>query len=68
VKGISGDVHLEARVDVDGRVRNVRVVRSIPELDNSAIESVKKFEFRPATKDGQPVPYIVLMLITFSTR
>jgi TonB family protein len=53
---ISGVVLLSVVVDSDGTARNLRVVRGVDSgLDQNAVAAVKKWKFRPARKDGQPV-------------
>jgi protein TonB len=43
-------------VGTDGRPRDVKVMRSLAhEQDEKAVESVKKWRFEPAKKDGRPV-------------
>jgi protein TonB len=66
IDGITGVVHIEARVEVNGRIRNARVVKSIPPLDANALEAAKKFEFRPAMRDGMAVPAIVHLELSFN--
>jgi len=39
-------------------VRNVRVLRAIPALDQAAIDAVRQWEYEPTLLDGQPVPII----------
>lgn len=42
-------------VGTDGRPRDVRVARTMGhELDEKAVETVKKWRFEPAKKDGKP--------------
>ena len=53
-----GIVLLEAIIDVQRKVRNVRVLRSIPALDQAAIDAVRQWEYEPTLLDGQPVPII----------
>jgi TonB family protein len=51
-----GTVLLMTNIDSSGKVTDVRVVRSLGlGLDEKAIEAVKQWQFKPATKDGQPV-------------
>jgi protein TonB len=47
--GIQGTVVLEAAVDRQGRVVDIRIVESVPLLDQSAINAVKQWQFDPAT-------------------
>jgi TonB family protein len=54
--GIDGQVLVQFGVDATGAVENVTVFKSDhPELDVPAVEAVKKWKFKPAMKDGQPV-------------
>jgi TonB family protein len=49
-------VVLEITIDVDGRVGEARVAESAtPELDASALEALKQYEFQPALRGGQPI-------------
>ena len=52
---IQGTVVVEFVVDVDGRVVDARVVRSVPLLDQAALEAVRQWRFLPATRRGRPV-------------
>jgi TonB family protein len=63
---IAGLVILEAQVDTDGRVSEVRVVRSIPELDDAAIEAVKQWEYTPRRIGGVATPVTMTLTIQFS--
>ena len=52
----SGIAVLAFTVDKTGQVRNVRIVRPLGMgLDQKAVEAVSTWQFRPATKDGEPV-------------
>jgi TonB family protein len=43
-------------IDVDGRARDIRVVKSLGMgLDEKAIEAVTRWRFKPALKNGRPV-------------
>jgi TonB family protein len=55
--GISGKVVLIIDVAADGTVANVQVEKSEPAgvFDANAVAAVKKWLFKPATKDGKPV-------------
>jgi TonB family protein len=69
---IEGLVEVEAIVNADGSVGEVRVVRSLDKdfgLDEEAVRAVKGWVFKPGrTKDGTPVPVLVNIELTFSLR
>lgn len=65
IKKIEGEVELEILIGIDGRVRSVRVVRSIPLLDAAAIQCVYQWIFSPAIKHGHPVPTIASAPVRF---
>ncbi|HXK02835.1 MAG TPA: energy transducer TonB [Verrucomicrobiae bacterium] len=51
-----GTVTLYIQVDPTGKAINMRVLHSLGlGLDEKAMEAVKKWRFRPGTKDGKPV-------------
>ena len=47
--GIQGTVVVEAGVDPQGRVVGARIVESVPLLDQSALDAVKRWRFDPGT-------------------
>lgn len=53
--GIEGRVILHALIGVDGRVRRITVIRAIPGLSESAAEALRRWTFRPAKSNRQPV-------------
>jgi TonB family protein len=63
---VQGVVVLEAQIESDGHVCNVRVVRSIPLLDQSAIDAVLKWRFTPPKLNGAAVPVIMTMTVNFT--
>jgi len=63
---LQGTVLLSLIVDVNGRARDIRVVRSLGlGLDEKAIEAVKRWKFNPGTKDGIPVATDVNVEVSF---
>ena len=65
---VQGIVILEATIGVDGRVEQLRVLRSIPLLDASAIEAVKQWQYMPTLLNGVPVPVIMTVTVNFTLR
>ena len=61
--GFEGEV--EILIDSTGRVAKARVVRSIPMLDASALQTVYQWRFSPAIKNGHPVATIAHAPVMF---
>jgi TonB family protein len=67
--GRSYQGHLRVLIDEQGRVESANLIRPLLEgYDNLLLEAVRKWEFRPATKDGRPVKYVKLFTIDVSPR
>jgi protein TonB len=63
---IEGIVIIEAIINTNGDVTDVRVLKPLPlGLDQSALEAVKRWRFKPGTLNGQPVPVIYNLTINF---
>jgi protein TonB len=62
---VSGTVIIEAVIDVDGSVRDARVLRSIPLLDESALAAVRQWRYTPTTLNGIAVPVIMTVSVRF---
>jgi len=66
--GISGTVKVDVLVGSDGHVRDVKIIQSVGYgLDEAVVDSVRKWEFRPATKDGSPVEAVAPVECNFRT-
>ena len=65
---VSGTVILEATVNENGEVTDVNLLRSIVLLDRAAIKAVKQWRYQPLVLNGQPVPFILTVTVTFSLR
>jgi TonB family protein len=64
-----GPVWVETIVVEDGGVLDARIVRALhPDLDREALAAVRQFEFKPGTVHGKPVPMVVVIETTFTTR
>jgi TonB family protein len=61
-----GTVLLAIVVDVDGKARDIRVIRTLGMgLDEKAIEAVSRWRFKPGYKDGRPVPVQAAVEVNF---
>lgn len=68
---IQGTVELEAVIGTDGKVSDVRVIRSLDKvfgLDEQARKAVSATPFIPCKKQGQPVPCVVVFELQFTLR
>ena len=68
---VQGVVTMEAVIGRDGKVGEVRVVRSLDRefgLDEEAVKAVKQWEFKAGTKDGVAVPVLVEIEMSFKLR
>jgi TonB family protein len=65
---VQGTVLLEATVDAIGTVSAVKVLRSIPLLDQAALDAVKQWEYEPTLLNGQPVPVVLTVTVNFTLR
>jgi TonB family protein len=74
---LSGTVILGLIIDADGMPHDVHVTRSLSEnvkpkdkhaalsLDDEAVKVVEQYRFKPATKNGRPVPVRVSIKVDF---
>ena len=65
---VQGVVILEARIERDGTVSRARVLRSIPMLDDAAVEAVRQWEFTPTLLNGAPVPIMMTVTVNFTLQ
>jgi protein TonB len=65
---VEGVVILEAVIDADGSVTSVKVLRSIPLLDDAAVRAVRAWRFTPARLNGQAVPVVMTVTVNFALQ
>ena len=63
-----GLVILEAVIDEDGSVREVKVLRSDPLFDRAAMDAVKQWRFTATLLNGQPVPVVMTVTVGFNLK
>jgi protein TonB len=62
----SGNVQVYLWVDEQGMPSHVKVVRGVGMgLDEKAVEAVRQYKFKPATKDGKPVKVDLYIDVNF---
>ena len=62
---VAGQVAIEATIGTDGKVVDARVIRSVPLLDQAALDAVRQWEYTPSLLNGVPVPVMVTVTINF---
>ncbi len=65
---VQGIVILEAVIGPTGRVTEVKVLRSVPLLDEAAITAVKQWVYTPTLLNGVPVPVIMTVTVNFTLQ
>ena len=63
---VDGTVLVQALVGKDGKVKDVRVMKSIPMLDDAAKSAVRRWVFKPALSNNKPVAVWVGVPVKFS--
>jgi periplasmic protein TonB len=65
---IQGVVILEAVLTAQGGVESVRVLRSIPLLDQAAVDAVRQWRYTPTLLNGQAVPIVMTVTVNFTLQ
>jgi eukaryotic-like serine/threonine-protein kinase len=66
---LEGNVILSGLIGVDGKVRDITVVRSVhPLLDMAARKALSEYEFKPARRNGTPIPWPIRLEVPFTLK
>jgi protein TonB len=65
---VQGIVIIEATIGTNGKVTETKVLRSIPLLDQAALDAVKQWEYTPTLLNGVPVPVIMTVTVQFTLQ
>lgn len=63
---VGGVVTIEATIGPEGKVMDAMVVRSVPLLDDAALDAVRQWEYTPTLLNGVPVPVLVTVNVNFT--
>ena len=68
-KRIEGIVIVQTLIDIDGQVKDVRVLKGLPEgLNQAATDAIRSWRFEPATLHGEPVKVLYNLTINFRLK
>ena len=67
-QGHQGSVIVRIHVGADGLVKDAVVTKSIPALDQAALDAARQWTFRPGKKNGQPVDVLTDVEMKFTLR
>ena len=65
---VAGMVIIEATIGGNGKVIDAKVLRSVPMLDEAALEAVRQWEFTPTLLNGAPVPVVMTVTVNFKLQ
>jgi protein TonB len=65
---IQGTVILEATTDITGRVVGVKVLRSVPLLDEAAVDAVRQWLYEPMVVNGRPRGVVFTVTLRFELK
>jgi protein TonB len=66
---IQGNCYVSVVIDANGMPQNPKVIRSLdPGLDQNALDAVSKYRFKPAMKDGHPVPVMLTIQVSYKIQ
>jgi protein TonB len=57
---------IEATIDEEGKVADARVVKSVPLLDQAALDAVRQWEYQPSLLNGVPTAVVTTVTIKFT--
>ena len=64
----AGAVVIEATIGPDGKVIDAKVLRSVPLLDEAALDAVRQWEYKPTLLNGVAVPVRITVTINFKLQ
>ena len=65
---VQGVVVIELLLGKDGKVEDARVVRSVQQLDQAALDAVRQWEFEPVVVKGSPERAIMKVTLNFKLQ
>jgi len=63
-----GRVELRAIIGTDGRIRSLQIVAGDPLFEQSAVEAVQQWRYKPTILNGQPVEIDTSIMVIYSMQ
>ena len=63
---VSGKVHLEAIIGIDGSVRDLKLINGHPLLVPAAVDAVSQWRYRPTRLNGTVVEVVTMIEVNFN--
>jgi protein TonB len=68
VARVEGTIIMEAVLDTNGRVTQLRVLKSVPMLDQAAVSAVRQWRYTPSLYGGHPVSVLMTITVRFALQ
>ncbi len=65
---VEGTIIMEAVLDTSGRVTQLRVLKSVPMLDQAAVDAVRQWRYTPSVYGGHPVSVLMTITVRFTLQ
>jgi len=65
---VEGTIIMEAVLDTSGRVTQIRILRSVPMLDQAAVDAVRQWRYTPSLYGGHPVSVLMTITVRFTLQ
>ncbi len=65
---LEGTVVIEVTIDKEGKVTNPKILKSMPLLDQVAIDAVLQWHYEPTLLNGVPVEVIMTVTVNFTKK
>ncbi|MFQ5778379.1 MAG: TonB family protein [Terriglobia bacterium] len=62
---IEGQVRIDATIDTNGRIVEMRVLHGHPLLAKAAVEAVRQWVYEPTYLNNRPMPVLIVITVTF---
>lgn len=66
ISHMQGTVHIQAIIERDGSIGNLKVLSGPPLLINAALDAVKQWRYKPTLLNGQPVEVVTEIDVNFA--